>query len=168
MAEIEARAARKAGRPKLAAARPQFRVRLPASIADDILAVAASEGRSVSEEIERRVVREHDITRLLQLLMNPPPAANVGPVPTAAPAEPDSFEENADAAQAPLDGLVIDVPVAASLLGIGRNAAYEAVRRGEIPSVRLGGRIRVPTAAIRKMLGIERAVENDLTGGTRD
>jgi excisionase family DNA binding protein len=31
-----------------------------------------------------------------------------------------------------------DVDEAARILGIGRSAAYEAVRRGEIPSIRLG------------------------------
>lgn len=54
-----------------------------------------------------------------------------------------------------LDRPTISVEQAAAIFGIGRNAAYEAVRRGEIPSVRLGGRILVPTAAIRKMLYVD-------------
>ena len=40
-------------------------------------------------------------------------------------------------------------------LGIGRSAAYEAVRRGEIPSIRIGRRVLVPTAALRVLLGID-------------
>lgn len=45
------------------------------------------------------------------------------------------------------------VPVAGRILGISRNAAYEAAKRGEIPTIRLGGRVLVPTAALLEMLG---------------
>jgi excisionase family DNA binding protein len=45
------------------------------------------------------------------------------------------------------------VEAAARLLGIGRNGAYEAVRRGEIPSLRIGKRLLVPTKALEAMLG---------------
>jgi excisionase family DNA binding protein len=45
-----------------------------------------------------------------------------------------------------------DVDEAARILGIGRSAAYEAVRRGEIPSIRLGKRVVVPRMALEKML----------------
>ena len=38
------------------------------------------------------------------------------------------------------------------MLGIGKNLAYEAVERGEIPTVRIGGRILVPLSALEKML----------------
>jgi excisionase family DNA binding protein len=48
--------------------------------------------------------------------------------------------------------LTLDVPDAARLLGIGRAAAYEGVRRGEIPHVRIGGRILIPRAALEEML----------------
>lgn len=41
---------------------------------------------------------------------------------------------------------------AAKRLGIGRNQAYEAAGRGEIPSIRIGNRILVPTAALERML----------------
>lgn len=51
--------------------------------------------------------------------------------------------------------LTMSVDEAAAVLGIGRNAAYEAVRRGEIPSLRIGGRILVPRAAVRKMLSLD-------------
>jgi len=48
---------------------------------------------------------------------------------------------------------VLTVTEAARYLGIGRNAAYEAVRRGEIPSVKFGPRcIRVPRAGLQRML----------------
>ncbi len=37
-------------------------------------------------------------------------------------------------------------------LGISRNAAYEAVKRGEIPSIRIGRRLLIPKAAFDRML----------------
>ena len=45
-------------------------------------------------------------------------------------------------------------PTAGLALGLSRNPTYQAVKRGEIPSIRIGGAIRVPTAALREMLGI--------------
>jgi excisionase family DNA binding protein len=44
------------------------------------------------------------------------------------------------------------VAEAAKQLGIGRNQAYEAVRRGEIPVIKIGKRLLVPTAALKRML----------------
>lgn len=41
----------------------------------------------------------------------------------------------------------------AQILGIGRNTAYEACNAGEIPTIRLGGRILIPRAAIAELLG---------------
>jgi excisionase family DNA binding protein len=46
----------------------------------------------------------------------------------------------------------VDVPIAGSVLGVSRDSAYEAARRGEIPVLRFGRRIVVPVAALRKML----------------
>ena len=43
---------------------------------------------------------------------------------------------------------VISVPQLAKLLGIGRNAAYEIVNRGEIRSVKIGKTIRIPKSAV--------------------
>jgi hypothetical protein len=37
----------------------------------------------------------------------------------------------------------------------GRSATYEAVRRGELPSVRIGRRLFVPTAPLRRLLGLD-------------
>lgn len=44
------------------------------------------------------------------------------------------------------------VEEAAQLLGIGRNQAYEAVRRGEIPSLKIGGRILVPRRRLMALI----------------
>jgi hypothetical protein len=41
------------------------------------------------------------------------------------------------------------------LFGISRTPAYAAVKRGEVPSVRIGCRIRVLTAPIKAKLGLE-------------
>ena len=48
--------------------------------------------------------------------------------------------------------LTTTIPEAAELLGIGRNTAYEAVRRGEIPTIRIGKRILVPVSALDRLL----------------
>lgn len=44
------------------------------------------------------------------------------------------------------------VTEAAKRLGIGRNQAYEAVRRGEIPAIKIGKRLLVPLNALDRML----------------
>lgn len=48
--------------------------------------------------------------------------------------------------------LCISVPEAARLLGLGRNSVYEAVRRGEVPAVRVGRRLVVPVRALEAWL----------------
>lgn len=50
------------------------------------------------------------------------------------------------------DRKAVSVVEAARILGIGRNLAYEGVARGEIPSIRVGGRILIPVAALNQML----------------
>jgi excisionase family DNA binding protein len=44
------------------------------------------------------------------------------------------------------------VEEAAAYLGIGRSAAYEAARSGDLPVIRLGRRLLVPRAALERML----------------
>ena len=46
----------------------------------------------------------------------------------------------------------ISVNEAAKILGIGRSAAYEGVKSGQIPAIRVGGRWLVPLAALDRML----------------
>ena len=48
--------------------------------------------------------------------------------------------------------LVLTVEETAKLLRIGRSAAYDAARRGEIPAVRIGRSLRVPRHALEAML----------------
>ena len=52
----------------------------------------------------------------------------------------------------------LSVPTAGRLyFGLSRNAAYEAARRGDIPTIRIGKLLRVPVVALERML--ERAGE---------
>lgn len=48
--------------------------------------------------------------------------------------------------------LTLTVPEVAALLGIGRNEAYVAVQRGEIPARKVGRRILIPRAAFDRWL----------------
>jgi excisionase family DNA binding protein len=49
----------------------------------------------------------------------------------------------------------VPVDVAAELLGISRASAFRAVHRGQLPSIRLGRRIVIPTAGLRTLLGLD-------------
>lgn len=49
----------------------------------------------------------------------------------------------------------LTVPEAAERLGISRNAGYEAVKRGELPSIKIGKLILIPRAAFERMLAGE-------------
>ena len=53
---------------------------------------------------------------------------------------------------------VMTVPEVAAALGISRGAAYDAIRRGELPSRRVGRRILVPTAMCTSWLSIANAL----------
>jgi excisionase family DNA binding protein len=48
--------------------------------------------------------------------------------------------------------LVLGVPEAGRLLGLSRNGAYEAAKRGDIPTIRIGRLLRVPVRALEEML----------------
>ena len=48
--------------------------------------------------------------------------------------------------------IVLTIPEAARILGLGRNSAYEAAARGEIPTIRIGRLLRVPVRALERML----------------
>ena len=51
------------------------------------------------------------------------------------------------------DLLVYTVPEAGALLGLNRNASYEAAKRGDIPTITIGKRKRVPKAAFHNKFG---------------
>ena len=52
------------------------------------------------------------------------------------------------------DRPTLTVEEAAQILGIGRANAYAAAAHGDLPSIRIGRRVLVPTAALREMLGL--------------
>jgi len=51
--------------------------------------------------------------------------------------------------------LTYSVSEAAEALGVAKSSAYEAVHRGDIPSIRVGGRILIPKVAIAELLGMK-------------
>jgi excisionase family DNA binding protein len=77
------------------------------------------------------------------------------PVPTGS--RPASTEEDTTATGLPqrmhLPGL-LKVEQASALMGISRSAAYRAVATGDLPSVRFGCRLYVPTARLLELLGL--------------
>ena len=48
--------------------------------------------------------------------------------------------------------LVLTIAEAGKLLSLSRGSAYEAARRGDIPTIRIGRRLLVPRAALERML----------------
>ena len=46
----------------------------------------------------------------------------------------------------------LSVPAAGKIVGLSKNAVYSAARRGEIPTLRFGGRLRVPMYRLEKLL----------------
>ena len=48
----------------------------------------------------------------------------------------------------------ISVEQAGNILDLSRNSAYRAVRSGELPSIKIGRIVRVPTAKLCEMLGL--------------
>lgn len=55
----------------------------------------------------------------------------------------------------PEDEPTITVGRGAAILGISRRAGYGAVERGEIPSIRVGGRVVIPTARFLAQYGLD-------------
>ena len=56
---------------------------------------------------------------------------------------------------AELQKLTMSVERASELLGISRGAGYRAARTGELPTIRFGKKILIPTAKLRELLGIK-------------
>jgi excisionase family DNA binding protein len=48
--------------------------------------------------------------------------------------------------------LLLRIDEVAALIGVSRTTAYALVNRGEIPSVRIGGLLRIPNDALRKLI----------------
>ena len=69
--------------------------------------------------------------------------------PAAAAAEPTKSPSRRR--QSPPGSLTISVAEAAAMLGLGLNQTYGAAERGDIPSIRIGGRILVPRAPFERL-----------------
>jgi excisionase family DNA binding protein len=52
----------------------------------------------------------------------------------------------------PTERQTLKIEEAAKILGISRNTAYEAVKSGQVPIVKIGRRLLVPRAALERML----------------
>lgn len=53
----------------------------------------------------------------------------------------------------------ISVPDAGRLFyGLARNAAYDAAKNGDLPTVKIGGRIMVPVAPLAERLGLRTTI----------
>lgn len=61
----------------------------------------------------------------------------------------------------PAEVPTVSVEQAGEWFGLSRSSAYEAVRRGELPSIRFSRSIRVPVARCRVLLGIDPEPEPD-------
>lgn len=48
---------------------------------------------------------------------------------------------------------VLTVAETAAILGLGYSTVYELVRRGELPSIKIGGSIRIPRKHIEDLIG---------------
>ena len=69
-----------------------------------------------------------------------------------------------DTKKAGRERLVLTVEEAGALLSLGRSASYDAVRRGDIPTIRIGKRILVPRKALEQMLEGYDGQERDSSG----
>jgi excisionase family DNA binding protein len=67
------------------------------------------------------------------------------------------------ARDASLTQQTISIPEAARLLGISPRSAYRAANAGELPAIRIRGRIVVPTHRLLEMLNGEAAHTRPLT-----
>ncbi|WP_406238523.1 helix-turn-helix domain-containing protein [Nocardia sp. NBC_01009] len=67
--------------------------------------------------------------------------------------EPDGMKASAeDALERLLNEPTVSVPDTARLLGVGKSTVYTAVKSGEVPAIRVGSRVRIPSRWVRKVL----------------
>lgn len=58
--------------------------------------------------------------------------------------------------------LTLTVEEAGELLGISRQSAYRAASAGQLPIIRIGRRLIVPTAQLLGLLGLESVAAHEL------
>jgi excisionase family DNA binding protein len=59
------------------------------------------------------------------------------------------------------DRLLLRIDEVAALIGVSRTTAYALVNRGEIPSIRIGGMLRIPNDALRRLIEERAGDEHD-------
>ncbi len=57
----------------------------------------------------------------------------------------------------PMRHPTLDVEIAGRVLNLSRPSAYRAVQSGQLPAIRMGRRLVVPTAALRRLIGLDSA-----------
>ena len=50
-------------------------------------------------------------------------------------------------------------PETGHAIGLSRSASYDAAKSGDIPTIRIGKRILVPTAALRRLLKLDEQMD---------
>lgn len=61
--------------------------------------------------------------------------------------------------------VLLKINDAAALASVGRSTIYELINAGELPTVRIGRAVRIPTRAIREW--VERMEREQVTAGNR-
>ena len=51
-----------------------------------------------------------------------------------------------------MEQMLLRIPEAAKVMGLGRTKMYELVRSGDVPSVRFGRSIRIPTKSLVELI----------------
>jgi len=59
-----------------------------------------------------------------------------------------------------MDRLLLRPTEAADAIGVGRSKVYELLAKGELPSIRIGGCIRVPVESLREWIARRLAERN--------
>jgi excisionase family DNA binding protein len=54
-----------------------------------------------------------------------------------------------------LEELAVSVKTTSEALGTGQYAVYSGIKDGSIPHIKVGRKILIPTAPLRRMLGLE-------------
>lgn len=85
------------------------------------------------------------------------PAASLPKASSLADASADRRAKVAEAMQRVMTLPMVDLVDTSMVLGVGRSCAYAAAEKGDIPSVRIGNKLRVPTSALREMLKLPQA-----------
>lgn len=62
----------------------------------------------------------------------------------------------------------VTVEQAGQMLGISRRSAYRAAARGDLPTLRLGRRLIVPTARLLELLGMSSNAIGDVLSSQTD